>query len=302
MTLLIPDRFKGRAQLAALGIDSVEKSHAEQFDIRPMRIGILNLMPQAQEYETHLLEPLGRPILQVEPVWLRLRSHVYKSTPLAHLEKLYITHDEALQEAPLDGLIVTGAPVEQLPFEDITYWSELEETLGYAREHYASTLGICWGGLALARLIGIEKIGFEKKLFGVFPAERLAPKEHPLVGGLDDLFDTPQSRHAGIADERLEQAARDGEVNLLAWGKESGYTIFETPDHRFVMNLGHPEYIKRRLVDEYLRDRATNRTDVEAPFGVDLERPHNTRRSQRNTFFEAWLKLIYRRALGIVVD
>jgi homoserine O-succinyltransferase len=302
MTVLVPDQFKGEAHFNAQGISTIARSREERLDIRPMRIGILNLMPSAQDYEVHLLAPLGRPILQVEPIWIRLASHAYKSTPHAHLDKLYVTYKEAKRAAPLDGLIITGAPVELLPFEDVTYWSELEEIIGDAHQHSASILGICWGGLALARYIGLEKKIYPKKIFGVFPHKRLTSINHPLVGGFDDIFLSPQSRHAGISDALLEAAAQRGEINLLAWGKESGYTIFETVDHRLVMHLGHPEYIKRRLVDEYLRDRAAERIDVDAPHGIDLERPRNTWRSQRNSFFEGWLKLVYLRSLGIETD
>ncbi len=297
MTLVVPDNHRIKARLESLGVDCVERSVAESMKIRPLRIGILNIMPKAQEYEVNLLEPLGRPILQIEPVWIRLKSHVYKSTPHSHLDNLYVSFDEAAEKG-IDALIVTGAPVELMDFDEVHYWDELTRILAWSRERCVSTLGICWGGLALAGVLGLKKTIYPRKIFGVYRLKNLDP--HSLMtAGLDDVFDSPQSRFAGIDDATLEEARDRGLLNLLAWSAETGYVIFETPDHRLVMHLGHPEYIKRRLVDETLRDRKKGRTDVSDPVNFDLERPRNTWRAHRNAFFSSWVKMVYRKALGI---
>jgi len=135
---------------------------------RRLRIGIINIMPRLEAYEPYLLDPLARHAEVVEPVFVRLASHGYHSSDRAHLERFYRTFDAAISEAPLDGLIVTGAPVEELPFEQVHYLRELEDILGYARRHVVTTLGLCWGGLLIAHLLGIGKRVFARKLFGVF--------------------------------------------------------------------------------------------------------------------------------------
>jgi homoserine O-succinyltransferase len=187
---------------------------------------------------------------------------------------------------------VTGAPVEELPFEDVSYWEEVKRILKYARHNITSTLGICWGGLAIAKFMGIEKTNYEKKLFGVFQMRNL-DRCHPITGELDDLFWCAQSRHSGIPDEALELERDKGAVNLLAYSRETGYAIFESADQRFVVHLGHPEYEPRRLVEEYLRDQRSGRKDVEKPQNFDIENPVNTWRGHRSEFFSQWIKFIH---------
>jgi homoserine O-succinyltransferase/O-acetyltransferase len=257
---------------------------------RPLRIGIVNIMPRVESYERHLLAPLERAPWLVEPVWIRLRSHVYSSSDHDHIARFYRTYEQACREAPLDGLILTGAPVEELPFEDVTYWPELREILEHARAHVPTTLGLCWGGLALAKLLGIEKHRFATKLFGVFENRSLEPGRGVLGSG-DDRFWCAQSRHSGVSDAALEAAARDGVVRLLSHAPETGYTVFETPDHRFVMHLGHPEYEPARLVEEWERDTKLSRADVEAPKNLDLRAPANVWRAHRTTLFLDWLEI-----------
>lgn len=275
----------------------ITPEHAVRQDIRPLRIGILNVMPKAESYEYSLLLPLGRSIIQIEPVWIRLNTHAYKTSNWEHISSLYVTFEEATSRAPLDGLILSGAPVEELPFEAVRYWDELTRILSKAREHCASTLGICWGGLALAKMLGIEKITLPRKLSGAF-LTRNTERHHPITGDTDDVFWCPQSRHAGIADSVLEQQQLLGQVRLLAYEERSGYTIFESADQRYLMHLGHPEYEPERFVLEYARDRSQGRDDVDPPANVDLTRPMNTWRSHRNEFFSQWIKFVYDRSCG----
>ena len=255
-----------------------------------MRIGIINIMPRAETYERYLLAPLGEAPIRVEPIWIRLRSHVYSSSDAEHIAHRYQTYADAVGTRGLDGLIFTGAPVEELAFEEITYWPELSEILRHARAHVPTTLGLCWGGLALAWMLGIPKRIYPRKLFGAFQHRRLVGDDG-LLSGDAERFWCAQSRHSGIDDVELEEAARKGIVRLLAHAPETGYTVFETPDHRYVMHLGHPEYEPARLVEEWERDAKLGRPDVAMPVNVDLRTPVNVWRDHRNTLFSEWLRV-----------
>jgi len=226
---------------------------------------------------------------------------------------------------PLDGLILTGAPVETVRFEDVHYWNEISAILKDARQTIPSTLGLCWAGFVMAYLEGVNKFNYDQKLFGVFELKNLAPA-HPIVGELDDIFFCPQSRHAGIPDEAMEEAANDGRLKLLAYGKEAGYSIFQPPmtvslrirgiqnttlpdwrmkqsettviysifstsDDRFIAHTGHPEYNATRLADEAKRDHGN--PDVPPPVNFDFMEPLNRWRSHRNTFFTQWVSYCY---------
>jgi homoserine O-succinyltransferase/O-acetyltransferase len=264
----------------------------------PIRVGIVNIMPRAETYEPYLLRPLARTLLPVEPVWIRLASHHYSSSDAAHIRQNYVTFEEALATGRLDALVLTGAPVEELPFDSVHYWSELSELLRFCSRRVPSTLGLCWGALALAKLLGLEKTIFPKKLFGVFQNHYLAP-DHVITGGSDDVFWCAQSRHSGIDDRQLE-AARDARiVSLLSHGPETGYTLFESTDHRFVMHLGHPEYEAERLVHEWQRDASLGRADVEAPRHFDPEKPRNNWRSHCNELFSQWLNYVSEQRVGL---
>jgi homoserine O-succinyltransferase/O-acetyltransferase len=265
-----------------------EVDRLEAVPTRPLRIAIVNVMPRAETYEPYLLRPLARALVRVSPVWIRLRSHQYASSDASHIERTYVTFEQAVASGPVDGLVLTGAPVEELAFEEVRYWDELSEILAFCRVHVASALGICWGGLALARQLGIEKQRFEKKLFGVFQ-NAVLDADHPVLGGSDDVFWCTHSRHSGIDSMVLEQARDSGSVRLLSHGPETGYSIFESADRRFLMHLGHPEYEAARLVHEWERDSALRRPDVDAPAHFDLGRPVNVWRSHCNDLFSRWL-------------
>ena len=255
------------------------------------RVGIINLMPKAESYESYLLRPLGNAATLVEPVWLRLESHGYSSSNQAHIQQHYRTFAQALGEGQFSGLILTGAPVEELSFERVHYWQELTRILEFAQRNFRSTLGLCWGGLALAKLVGIDKVLFQKKLFGVF-LNRNLNHTHPISGEFDDSFSCAHSRHSGISNRALEDASDRGLVNLLSHGPETGYSLFESSDRRLLMHLGHPEYEANRLVHEWQRDRALGRNDVEPPANFDPDRPLNLWRSHRNALFAEWLQFL----------
>jgi homoserine O-succinyltransferase len=292
MTIILPKNYHIQEALEKSRVLCIPHEKAIKEDIRALRIGILNIMPSAETYEYSLLHPLGRSVLQIDPVWIKLNSHVYSSTDRAHLEHFYVPFEDAVAKNRLDGLLLTGAPVEDIEFEKVNYWEELTRILRYARNNISSTLGICWGGLALAKFLGIEKVLYPKKIFGVFETDNL-DRNHRIIGDMDDTFWCAQSRHAGIPDDVLEKARDEGTVHLLAYAKGAGYTIFESTDQRFLIHIGHPEYEPERLIEEYRRDREKKRTDVEAPKNIDLNRPKNTWRTHRNEFFSQWVKYIH---------
>ena len=262
MALILPRSYHKISSIEKNHISWIEPELAERQDIRPLRIGILNIMPLGKQYEFNLLHPLGLSPLQIEPIWIRLKSHSYKTWDLEHLKNLYVHWEEAMSPMPLDGLIITGAPVEHLPFEKVNYWKELVSLIEESKLKCASTLGLCWAGFAMAYMAGVEKNNFNKKLFGVYPMRSLVPG-HSLMGTQDDEFLCPQSRHAGLSDIEMEKAEKNGKLRLLAHGEKVGYTIFETPDQRQLMHLGHPEYNVDRLKSEMERDK--KRGDVPPP-------------------------------------
>ncbi len=292
MALILPRSYHKISELEKNRISWIEPELAERQDIRPLRIGILNIMPLGKDYEFNLLHPLGLSPLQIEPIWIRLKSHKYKTWDLEHLNGLYVAWNEAMNPKPLDGLIITGAPVEHLDFEDVNYWPELVDIIKEARIKCANTLGLCWAGFALAYLAGVDKTNFSKKLFGVFPMTSLVPG-HPVMGTQDDRFLCPQSRHAGFEDEAMEAAQQEGKLRLLAYGKKVGYTIFETSDQTQLIHLGHPEYNAGRIFSEMERDKA--RGDVLPPENFNPHSPETSWRSHRNLLFQQWLWFCYQR-------
>ena len=292
MALILPRSYHKISSIEKNHISWIEPELAERQDIRPLRIGILNIMPLGKQYEFNLLHPLGLSPLQIEPIWIRLKSHSYKTWDLEHLKNLYVHWEEAMSPTPLDGLIITGAPVEHLPFEEVHYWKELANLIEEAKLKCASTLGLCWAGFAMAYMAGVDKKIFNKKLFGVYPMRSLVPG-HSLMGTQDDEFFCPQSRHAGLPDIEMEKAEQKGNLRLLAHGEKVGYTMFETPDQRQLMHLGHPEYNVDRLRSEMERDQ--KRGDVPPPENFDLTKSNTSWRSHRNLLFQQWLWFCYQR-------
>jgi homoserine O-succinyltransferase/O-acetyltransferase len=292
MAIIVPDNYHAKNALENARVHCISSFNAKKQDFRPLRIAILNIMPEANTYEYNILFPIGRAIIQIEPVWIRLKTHAYKSTSKEHLDELYISFNEAIKDRGLDGLIITGAPVEEKSFKDVWFWDELSEILDYAKENITSTLGICWGGLALANYIGIDKMLYDKKMFGVYPLDNI-DRNNRITGDLDDVFMSPQSRHAGISDKELENQRDMGNINLLAHSKDTGYVIFETTDKSFIMHLGHPEYETERLLNEYNRDMEKGRTDVTPPLNFDVKNPKNNWRGHSLEFFQQWVKDVY---------
>ena len=226
-----------------------EKRAASQ-DIRPLKIAIVNLMPTKEVTETQLLRLLGNTPLQIEISLVRMEQHSSKNTDEMYLDKFYIPSSELFNQK-FDGMIITGAPVEQLEFEQVDYWKELCEIMDYAKENVYSTLYVCWGSFAgLYHLYGIKKYGLERKMSGIFMNERCVEGE-PLMRGFDDTFPIPQSRHTTLHKEDV-LACKD--LVILAESAEAGVTIVKSKDNREIFMTGHLEYDTLTLAQEFYRD------------------------------------------------
>jgi len=226
-----------------------EKRAAAQ-DIRPLKIAIVNLMPTKEVTETQLLRLLGNTPLQIEISLVRMENHRYRHTGEQYLDRFYIPSSEIFRQK-FDGMIITGAPVEQLEFEDVDYWNELCTIMDYARRNVFSTLYVCWGAFAgLYHLYGIRKFPLEKKLSGIFMNFRTTPGE-PLLRGFDDTFPIPQSRHTTIRKDDVTE--RNG-ITVLAESPEAGVTLIKSDDNREIFMTGHLEYDTLTLSEEYWRD------------------------------------------------
>ena len=226
-----------------------EKRAASQ-DIRPLKIAIVNLMPTKEVTETQLLRLLGNTPLQIEISLVRMEQHSSKNTDEMYLDKFYIPSSELFKQK-FDGMIITGAPVEQLEFEEVDYWKELCEIMDYAKENVYSTLYVCWGSFAgLYHLYGTKKYGLERKMSGIFMNERCVEGE-PLMRGFDDTFPIPQSRHTTLHKEDV-LACKD--LVILAESAEAGVTIIKSKDNREIFMTGHLEYDTLTLAQEFYRD------------------------------------------------
>mgnify|MGYP005805434211 CR=1 FL=1 len=250
MPVKVPSSLPARGVLEAENVCLMEEPRALHQDIRPLRIAILNLMPTKIATETQLLRLLGNTPLQVEVTLLHMASHEARNTPAEHLLEHYASFAEVRHQA-FDGLIITGAPVEQLPFEAVDYWPELTELLDWARTHVFSSLFICWGAqAALYRYYGIPKHPLPEKKFGVFP-HRLKVRHERIVQGFDDVFFAPHSRHT---ETRREDILAEPRLALLAESDEAGVYLVQSADRRQVFVTGHSEYDSGTLQGEYARD------------------------------------------------
>ncbi len=250
MPVNIPDLLPAKAMLEAENVFVMGESRAEKQDIRPLRILLLNLMPLKISTEAHLLRVLSNTPLQVEVELMVTSTHTPKNTPRQHLLSFYKVFSEVKKQY-FDGLIITGAPVELLKFEEVSYWEELCEIMEWSKTHVTSTLHICWGGQAgLYYHYGIPKYDLPAKLFGVFSHRVLKPDE-PVLRGFDDLFNVPHSRYTEVRSEDIERVE---ELILLSDSPQAGVYLVMSRDRRQVFFTGHPEYDGNTLNEEYQRD------------------------------------------------
>ena len=289
MPITVPDGLPSIDLLRKENIFTINKHRATHQDIRPLKILILNLMPKKIETETQLLRMLSNTPLQMEVELLQVSSHISKNTSQEHLLKFYRTFPEVISEK-FDGMILTGAPVEQMPFEEVDYWSELCSIMEWTKNNVYSTLHICWGAQAgLYYHYGIPKYDLPHKMFGVFEQTPLVPT-HQLFMGFNDTFPAPHSRHTEIRAEDIHKAPR---LEILAASPVSGVHLVGSLDGRQFFVTGHSEYDRDTLANEYFRDVAKG-LPIEIPqhYFPD-DNPNNTPsmtwRSHGSLFFSNWL-------------
>lgn len=252
MPINIPDNLPAYEVLTHENIFVMTEERAIHQDIRPLRIAIFNIMPTKIVTETQLLRLVGNSPLQVDIVLLHPGTYKSKHTPEEHLKNFYKTFDEVKEEA-FDGLIITGAPVEQMEFEEVDYWEELKEVMDWSRKRVFCTMYICWAALAgLYHFYHIPKYPLKEKLFGVFE-HHLNAKNVKLLRGFDDVFYAPHSRHSEV---RREDVERVPELEILAESDEAGLYIIRSRDDRQIFVTGHSEYDPLTLKAEYERDLA----------------------------------------------
>lgn len=289
MPLNIPDKLPAIEFLQKENIFVMDTSRASSQDIRPLKIALLNLMPVKITTEIDLIRLLSNSPLQVEIDFISLSSHISKNTPKEHMLAFYKDFNLIIHNK-YDGLIITGAPVEQIPFEEVIYWKELTEILSWAKSNVTSSIFICWGAqAALYHYYGIPKYPLHKKMFGVFKHTRI-DSTNPILRGFDDVFYVPHSRHTEI---RRDDILKVPELTILSESKESGVYMVASVNGREFFLTGHSEYSKDTLDIEYKRDLAKN-LPIEMPENYYLddnpENPPVVRwRSQANMLFVNWL-------------
>jgi len=289
MPIKIPDKLPAIELLKKENIFVIGNSRAIQQDIRPIRIALLNLMPLKITTETDLVRVLSNSPLQVELDLISLKTHTSKNTPIDHIKEFYIEFDQ-IKNQKYDGLIITGAPVEQLDFEDVDYWNEITEILDWAKTHVTSSLFICWSAqAALYHYYGIPKYPLDKKMFGAFQHTINEPL-NPLFRGFDDVFYAPHSRHTEI---RCEDIQKVPELTILSESVEAGVYAVLARDGREVFITGHSEYAPETLDNEYKRDILKN-LPIELPRNYYLDNnsanpPIIRWRSHANLLFSNWL-------------
>lgn len=262
MPIKIMSDLPSREILERENVFVMDEGRAEHQDIRPIRIGILNLMPLKEETELQLLRSLANTPLQVDVTFLTVSSHESKNTSMSHLNHFYQTMDEIWDEN-LDGLIITGAPVETMEYEEVDYWKEVRDIMEWSKTHVTSTLHLCWGAqAALYYHYGIPKYMLDEKMFGIFE-HQVKNRKVPLVRGFDDRFMAPHSRHSGIRKEDIEKVK---DITILAESEKAGVFLAIANEGRKIFVMGHPEYDRYTLDEEYKRDLQK---------GMDIAMPEN---------------------------
>ncbi len=289
MPLRLPDKLPAIELLKHENIFVMDDSRAHMQDIRPLRIVILNLMPLKITTETDLIRLLSNTPLQLEVSFMKLRSHTPKNTPIEHMMMFYRDFEQ-MRDEKFDGMIITGAPVEQLDFEDVTYWDEMVDIFSWARTHVYSTMYICWAAQAgLFYHYGIPKYPLPKKMFGVFP-QHLLDAQLPIFRGFDDLFQMPHSRHTSV---RREDILACDQLQLIAESDECGVSMVMAREGREFFITGHLEYAPNTLDTEYRRDKDT-RDDVDMPLHYyrhddPSQGPLVTWRAHANLLYANWI-------------
>ena len=289
MPLRLPDKLPAIDLLKQENIFVMDDSRAHMQDIRPLKIVILNLMPLKITTETDLIRLLSNTPLQLEISFMKLRSHTPKNTPIEHMMMFYRDFEQMRNEK-YDGMIITGAPVETLDFEEVTYWDEMKDIFAWARTHVTSTLYICWAAQAgLYYHYGIPKYPLRKKMFGIFPQIPLEP-QLPIFRGFDDVFQMPHSRHTEL---HREDILANPALTLIAESPDCGVSMVMARNGREFFITGHLEYAPNTLDKEYKRDKDI-RDDVELPKNYyrddnPANEPLVTWRAHANLLYSNWI-------------
>lgn len=296
MPIKISNELPARSFLEQENVFVMSEERADSQDIRPLKILILNLMPTKIATETQILRLLSNTPLQVDVELMQTVTHVSKNTSQEHLTKFYKSFDEVKNEK-FDGMIVTGAPVEQMEFEEVDYWDELCSIFEWAKTNVYSTFYICWGAQAgLYYHYGLKKYPLKEKMFGIFEHQPL-DLFHPLMRGIDDKYYVPHSRHTEI---RMDDIAKIKELQVLSYSKESGVHLLSDMECRNFFSTGHSEYDADTLATEYFRDKNKG-LDIQIPFNYfpdndTTKKPPITWRSTGILLFTNWLNyFVYQR-------
>ena len=292
MPIKMPDDLPARRSLEAEGMVVMSEADAVRQDIRPLRIALLNLMPQKQKTETQIARLIGATPLQIELTLVTTGSYVPNNVSRHHLSTFYKTWDQ-VKHRKFDGFIVTGAPVETMAFEDVKYWNELRRIFDWTQTHVTSTLNICWGAqAALKHFHDVPKYELDAKMFGVFP-HRIENPTVPLLRGFSDEVTVPVSRHTETRRADVERAG----LRVLMDSEEAGLCMADDPAHRHIFMLNHLEYDAWTLRDEYERDRAAGLPiDLPAHYFPDddpARDPPNTWRSHGHLMIANWINDTY---------
>ncbi len=295
MPIKLPANLPAFDVLTREGVQVMSEERATRQDIRPLRIGLLNLMPKKIQTENQFARLLGAGPLQIELSLIRMSEHRTRNTAAEHMEEFYRPFsDIAASGEKFDGLVITGAPIEHLPFEEVTYWDELRQVIDWSRTHVHSTFGVCWGGMAmLYHLHGVQKHMLKEKAFGCFRQQNLAPANPYLRGFSDDLV-IPVSRWTEMRQDEIDAA---GGLQTLLASRITGPCLVEDPAHRALYIFNHFEYDSDTLKQEYDRDIAAG-TAINVPVNYypddDPTRPPLNRwRSHAHLLYGNWINEIY---------
>ena len=289
MPIRIDNELPAKQRLEIENIFVMSNMRADTQDIRPLKILILNLMPTKLETETQLLRLLSNSPLQVDVEFLQVATHEAKNVSKSHMDKIYETYDD-VKNKKYDGMIITGAPVEQMEFEEVDYWDELCKIMEWSKTNVYSTVHICWGAQAgLYYHYGIKKYPTKKKIFGIFPHQCL-DETHPLMRGLDDIYYAPHSRHTEIKTQDIAQVK---DLQILSYSELAGIHIVADMECRKFFVTGHSEYDRDTLAREYFRDKEKG-LDIDIPYNYfpndDVNAtPQMEWKSTANILFNNWL-------------
>ena len=289
MPIKIMSDLPAKAKLEDENIFVMDESRALEQQIRPLQILILNLMPLKQDTELQLLRAMSNTPLQIDITFMQMETHVSKNTSASHLLKFYNTFSE-IKKQKFDGMIITGAPVEQLEFEKVNYWNEISEIMEWSNTHCTSTLHICWGAQAgLYYHYGVRKELLEEKLSGIY-SHTVLERKVPLMRGFDDIFFAPNSRYTGVSKKDIEANEK---LTILAESKEAGVYIVLADEGKHIFVLGHPEYDRLTLDQEYKRDLEKGiHPSIPVnyyPNDDTMQKPNLSWRSHANNLYTNWL-------------